>query len=68
MCSPWTNERKSVGVDLISDGISFFAIVSGLFRIRYLDIGIVVDKKKAKVCRDLMRKYMRMGKESTSVR
>ena len=68
VCSPWTNERKSVGVDLPSDVIiSFFAIVSGLFIIRYLNISIFVDKKKTKVCRDLMRKYMRMGKECTPV-
>ena len=67
MCSPWTNERKSVGVDLPSDVISFFAIVSGLFRTRYLDISIVVDKGEAKVCRDLMKKCMRIGKESTPV-
>ena len=68
MCSPWTNERKSVRVDLPSDVIiSFFAIVSGPFIIKYLNISIVIDKKKAKVCRDLMKKYMRMGKESTPV-
>ena len=62
MCSIWTRERKSGGVDLPSVVISFFAIASGFFRVTYWNVSNVIDKKNAEVCRDLTKEYMKIGK------
>lgn len=56
------SDIESVGVDLPSEVIYFFAKISVFFRIRKLNSEIRLNIKKNKVCRSEKRKLMKMVK------
>ena len=56
------SDIESVGVDLPSEVIYFFAKISVFFRIRKLNSEIRLNIKKNKVCRSETRKLMKIVK------